>query len=42
VPVSNVIGKAWLSYWPPDDFGFVPHEDYPTSGLSETPAAQAP
>lgn len=29
VPLSNVIGKAWLSYWPMDLFGFVPHYDYP-------------
>ena len=28
VPVDNVIGKAWVSYWPPGDFGFVPHESY--------------
>jgi signal peptidase I len=28
VPIDNVVGKAWLSYWPPSDIGFVPHEDY--------------
>ena len=28
VPVENVVGKAWLSYWPVDDVGFVPHESY--------------
>ncbi len=28
VPVENIVGKAWLSYWPPDDIGFVPHESY--------------
>lgn len=28
VPVENIVGKAWLSYWPPSDFGFVPHESY--------------
>lgn len=28
VPIDNVVGKAWLSYWPMSDFGFVPHEDY--------------
>jgi signal peptidase I len=31
VPLSNVIGKAWLSYWPLDLFGFVPHYDYGNS-----------
>lgn len=29
VPVENIVGKAWLSYWPAEDIGFVPHEDYP-------------
>ncbi len=28
VPVANIVGKAWLSYWPVDDMGFVPHESY--------------
>jgi signal peptidase I len=23
VPIQNVIGKAWLSYWPPEDMGVV-------------------
>lgn len=29
VPIDSIIGKAWLTYWPPDDFGLVPHYDYP-------------
>ena len=41
VPVENVVGKAWLSYWPPDDVGFVPHESYPEIG-EEPVAAAAP
>ena len=28
VPIENIVGKAWLSYWPPRDVGFVPHERY--------------
>jgi signal peptidase I len=36
VPVENIVGKAWLSYWPPNDIGFVPHEDYESVG--ELPA----
>ena len=28
VPVENIVGKAWFSYWPVDDVGFVPHEAY--------------
>jgi signal peptidase I len=41
VPVQSVIGKAWLSYWPPDDFGFVPHESYPDIGNDPVPVAAA-
>jgi signal peptidase I len=29
VDVDSIIGKAWLTYWPLDDFGLVPHYDYP-------------
>lgn len=29
VPIDNIIGKAWITYWPPDEFGIVPHYDYP-------------
>ncbi len=29
VPIDSIIGKAWLTYWPPQDFGLVPHYDYP-------------
>jgi signal peptidase I len=40
VPVENVVGKAWLSYWPADDLGFVPHESYTDDG--EPAAALVP
>jgi hypothetical protein len=30
------VGKAWFSYWPVDDVGFVPHESYT---VDEEPAA---
>jgi signal peptidase I len=23
-----LIGKAWLSYWPPEEWGIVPHHSY--------------
>ena len=39
VPVENVVGKAWLSYWPVDDVGFVPHESYPEIGEQPVSAA---
>jgi signal peptidase I len=42
VPVENVVGKAWLSYWPPNDVGFVPHEDYQGVADGPAPAAAAP
>lgn len=29
IDTDAIIGKAWLSYWPLDDFGPVPHYDYP-------------
>lgn len=29
VPVENIIGKAWLVYWPLGEFGTVDHPDYP-------------
>ncbi|MBI3740589.1 MAG: signal peptidase I [Chloroflexi bacterium] len=28
LPFENVIGKAWLSYWPPDFFGWVQEYSY--------------
>jgi signal peptidase I len=31
VPVSDIIGKAWLIYWPIDSAGVIPEEDYPTA-----------
>jgi signal peptidase I len=29
VPIDNIIGKAWITYWPAERIEFVPHEDYP-------------
>lgn len=29
VPIENIVGKAWITYWPGDRIGIVPHEDYP-------------
>lgn len=31
VPLDNVIGKAIISYWPPEGFGIIPHERYSVS-----------
>jgi signal peptidase I len=27
LPMKNVIGRAWLRYWPPSDWGFIRHYD---------------
>jgi signal peptidase I len=35
VPLDNVIGKAIVSYWPPEGFGVIPHERY--TGAAATP-----
>ncbi len=29
VPIDNIIGKAWITYWPVGEIGVVPHNDYP-------------
>lgn len=29
VDINDIIGKAWLTYWPLSDFGLVPHYTYP-------------
>ena len=29
VDVDSIIGKAWVTYWPTDEIGVVPHFDYP-------------
>lgn len=28
MPAKNLIGKAWVSYWPPDEWGVVQHYSY--------------
>lgn len=29
LPAENIIGEAWLCYWPPDDWGVVRHYELP-------------
>lgn len=29
LPKSDIVGKAWVVYWPPRDWQTVPHVDYP-------------
>ncbi len=29
LPIENIVGRAWLSYWPPDQWGAIPN-DIPT------------
>lgn len=33
ISIDDIIGKSWITYWPFDDIGLVPHYDYP--GLSD-------
>jgi signal peptidase I len=28
VPIENIVGKAWVSYWPPKDIGFMTQKRY--------------
>lgn len=35
VPIDNIIGKAWLLYWPLDEVGVVPHFEYPEISQDE-------
>lgn len=28
LPEDDIIGKAWISYWPPEQLGLVPHYSY--------------
>jgi signal peptidase I len=37
IPISSVIGRAWLRYWPFDTFGILPTPSHPE--LSGSPAA---
>jgi signal peptidase I len=31
LPRSNIVGKAWISYWPPKDWGLVPSYSFASS-----------
>src|SRR3954466_7065992 len=42
VPVGNIIGKAWLSYWPPEDLGFSPHKTTGPAPVAPPPAVAPP
>ena len=35
VPIENIVGKAWLSYWPANDVGLVPHETYARDAVEQ-------
>ncbi|HYI25692.1 MAG TPA: signal peptidase I [Thermomicrobiales bacterium] len=36
VPIDNIIGKAWITYWPVGELGVVPHYDYPELDVSSS------
>lgn len=27
LPLGNIVGRAWLSYWPPDEWGVIPRDE---------------
>ncbi|MBE7552218.1 MAG: signal peptidase I [Anaerolineales bacterium] len=27
LPMGNIVGRAWLSYWPPDEWGVIPRDE---------------
>lgn len=29
LPEENIIGRAWLCYWPPEDWGLADHHTFP-------------
>jgi signal peptidase I len=31
LPVKNIIGKAWVSYWPPKEWGLIPNHSFASS-----------
>jgi signal peptidase I len=33
---DQIVGRAWIRYWPPSSWGFIPHHDYDTD-IPETP-----
>jgi signal peptidase I len=39
LPIKDIIGKAWVSYWPPQDWGIIKHYrlKYVPSGTAVTP-----
>ncbi len=32
LPRENIVGKAWLCYWPPEEWGIVAHYAFPETG----------
>ncbi len=41
VPRENIIGQAWLSYWPTDSFGLVPNKNLELKATEENPLPAA-
>lgn len=35
LPQENIVGKAWLCYWPPERWGLVKHRRFPEAGEQE-------
>lgn len=35
LPAENIVGRAWLCYWPPERWGPIQHYDFPQTGGGE-------
>jgi signal peptidase I len=42
LPVEQIVGVAFLSYWPLDRFGFMSHPSYPAAAATPTAAPAQP
>lgn len=42
IQISSIIGKAWVTYWPLDDFGRVPHYGYKATASASAAATPSP
>lgn len=40
VKQDQIVGKAWISYWPPEHWGGVPHYGYPEDGAVQEQGAR--
>ena len=42
LPLKEIIGKAWVTYWPPEQWGIVPNASYAADPPAPSPATTSP